>query len=140
MGIGHGACQQAQPPESTALQLPALATTRQGLRVPIDNVGDLFLGQTTPTFNATRELLPTSPWPGVPRQGPARAMDAGRKDRSVCIAIVTPRALRRRSATVCAMRVSRRRQGNDPRDTHLVGGYMDGKSAGFSRPLVSRFS
>lgn len=50
------ACQQAEPPESAAPPLPPLATTRQGLRVPIDNVGDLFLGQTTPTFNAVNLL------------------------------------------------------------------------------------
>jgi hypothetical protein len=33
-----------------------LSSTRQGLRQPIDNVGDLFLGQTQPVFNAVNLL------------------------------------------------------------------------------------
>ncbi|WP_224363644.1 PKD domain-containing protein [Hyalangium versicolor] len=50
------ACQQPpEPPEPEPLP-SSLATTRQGLRLPIDNVGDLFLGQTTATFNAVNLL------------------------------------------------------------------------------------
>jgi len=53
--LASAACQQAEPTEQE-LSPPPLATTRQGLRLPIDNVGDLFLGQTTPTFNAVNLL------------------------------------------------------------------------------------
>ncbi|HEX8703603.1 MAG TPA: hypothetical protein VF815_32505 [Myxococcaceae bacterium] len=53
------ACEQpdSEQPEP-ALREPALvlSSTRQELRQPIDNVGDLFLGQTQPVYNAVNLL------------------------------------------------------------------------------------
>ena len=52
----QAACEKSLPLPSEPEQPPGLATTRQGLRQPIDNVGDLFLGQTQPIFNAVNLL------------------------------------------------------------------------------------
>ncbi|HYI02998.1 PKD domain-containing protein [Hyalangium sp.] len=49
------ACQQSEPVEPGPEPLP-LAHSRQGLRPPIDNVGDLFLGQALPTLNVLNLL------------------------------------------------------------------------------------
>jgi hypothetical protein len=49
------ACQQ--PPAAEAPpEPPSLARGGQGLRLPLDNTGDIFLGQTAPTFNAVNLL------------------------------------------------------------------------------------
>ncbi len=45
------ACQQPPPSESRQ-ESPVLGTTRQGLRLPLDTVGDIFLGQGAPNFNS----------------------------------------------------------------------------------------
>jgi hypothetical protein len=53
--LASTACQEGEP-AGPELPPSSLATTRQGLRLPIDNVGDLFLGQTSPLFNAVNLL------------------------------------------------------------------------------------
>ncbi|HEY0094243.1 MAG TPA: hypothetical protein VGB96_07965, partial [Archangium sp.] len=49
------ACREPAPPE-TGSEPPALLQGRQGLRSPLDNVGDVFLGQAAANLNSINLL------------------------------------------------------------------------------------